>query len=235
MTEDRLLALALGTTDESAGTAVATACHLRACGRCQSRFSALTTLLATMPKVADAGFEAVFTPQRLQAQRARIGHRLARLVGKVEPARVLAFPFFGRPLGRLDIRPSRWLAAAAAAGLLLGVITGRLLPYRQAATQTTTTISAAVVDAATPSAPALDSLAGTIDMLDMTGTVALPAPDDDSQTETSPLTLAEFAQLMAEEGVLGNLDLALASYQVAELESIDALTPRVRDLSSNIR
>ena len=40
---------------------------------------------------------------------------------------------------------------------------------------------------------------------------------------------------MADEGFLSNLDLALTSYQVSELESIDALTPRVRDLSINIR
>ena len=40
---------------------------------------------------------------------------------------------------------------------------------------------------------------------------------------------------MEEEEFLGNLELALASFQVSELESIDALTPRVRDLSINIR
>ena len=55
------------------------------------------------------------------------------------------------------------------------------------------------------------------------------------QTQASPLTLVEFAQLMEEEGFLSNLDLALTSYQVSELESIDALTPRVRDLAINIR
>ena len=235
LTDDRLLALALDTTNESMRSSAATACHLRVCRRCESRFSALTTLLATMPHVANAGFEDVFTPQRLQAQRARIGHRLARLVGTVEPARVLAFPFFGRPFERLDFGRGRWLAAAAAAGLLLGVITGQLLHFRPAATQTTTTGSAAVVDATAPSAAALDSSAVTLDMLDMTGTVALPAPHDDGQTQGSPLTLAEFAQLIEEEGFLGNLDLALASYQVSELESIDALTPRVRDFSSQLR
>ena len=241
LTEDRLLALALGTPNESARTAAATACHLRACRWCESRLSALTTLLETIPEVTDAGFKDVFTPQRLQAQRARIGRRLARLVGTVEPARVLTSPFFGRPLRRLDFHPNRWLAAAAAAGLLLGVITGQLLDDRLTATQTETAVSAAVVDAAPQSGATLGSPAGTLDMLDMldtldmTGTVALPAPGDDSQAQAVPLTLAEFGQLLEEEGFLLSLDLALASYQVSELESIDALTPRVRDLSSNIR
>ena len=67
----------------------------------------------------------------------------------------------------------------------------------------------------------------------MTGTVALPAPNDSSQAQASPLTLAEFARLMAEEEGLGRLDLALASYQVSELESIDALTPHILDLSGD--
>ena len=227
LTDDRLLACVLGTTDASARTDAATADHLRRCGRCKGRFSALVTLLETMPDVADAGFQDVFTPQRLQTQRARIGHRLARLVGTVEPARVLAFPFFGQPLGRLD-RPGRWLAAAAAAGLLLGVITGQLLQYREGAIRTATAVSAA--DAVPPSAPAVDGPAG---VLDMTGTVALPAPNDSSQAQASPLTLAEFARLMAEEEGLGRLDLALASYQVSELESIDALTPHILDLSGD--
>jgi hypothetical protein len=40
---------------------------------------------------------------------------------------------------------------------------------------------------------------------------------------------------MADEEFLGSLDVALTSLQVAELESIDALTPRVRDLSVNLR
>ena len=228
LSEDRLLALALGTPDESTGPAVAAVHHLQTCGRCESRFSALTTLLETIPEVSDAGFADVFTPKRLQAQRARIGHRLAQLVGKIEPARVLAFPYSGQPLGQFHFRPGQWLVAAAAAGLLLGVTAGQLIHYHPVATQTATT---AEPDDTAQSA-AFHEPAGT---LDMTGTVALPPPDDDSRTQASPLTLAEFTQLMAEEGFLSDLDLALTSYQISELESIDALTPRVRDLSIDIR
>ena len=218
LSEHRLLALALA-PDESTRTAMAAACHLQSCGPCESRFSVLTALLEAMPEVANAGFEDVFTPQRLRAQRARIGHRLAQLVGTVEPARVLAFPFSGQPLRQFSARPGRWLAAAATAGLLLGVTAGQLIHYHPVATRTAT-------------AAALDEPAGTFDM---TGTVEFPPPNGDSQTQASPFTLVEFAELMAEEGFLSNLDLALTSYQVSQLESIDALTPRVRDLSINIR
>ena len=180
----------------------------------------LTALLEAMPEVANAGFEDAFTPQRLEAQRARIGHRLAQLVGTVEPARVLAFPFSPQPPRQFSNRPVRWLAAAAMAGMLLGVTAGQLIHYHPVATRTAT-------------AAALDEPAG---IFDMTGTVELlPPPDGGSQTHVAPLTLVEFSQLMSEEGFLSNLDLALTSYQVSELESIDALTPRVRDLSTNIR
>ena len=229
LSEDRLLALALGTPDASTRTAMAAADHLQTCGPCESRVSVLAALLEAMPEVANAGFEDAFTPQRLEAQRTRIGHRLAQLVGTVEPARVLAFPFSPRPPRQFSDRPGRWLAAAAAAGLLLGVTAGQLIHFYPIATRTA--IAADTTDDATRSAP-FDAPAGTFDM---TGTVELPPADGGSQTQASPLTLVEFAQLMEEEGFLSNLDLALTSYQVSELESIDALTPRVRDLAINIR
>ena len=40
---------------------------------------------------------------------------------------------------------------------------------------------------------------------------------------------------MAQEEFLGELDLSLTSFQGSALESIDALTPHVRDRSVNIR
>lgn len=220
LSEDRLLALALGTPDKSTRTAMLVASHLQTCGPCGHRFRMLTALLKAIPKEADAGFRDVFTPQRLQAQRARIEHRLAHLVGAVEPARVLAFPFSCQPLRQFDIGPGRWIAAAAAIGLLLGVTAGQLIHYHPVATGT---------------AIAADTTADAARTFDMTGTVELPPVDVDSQTQAAELTLVEFGQLMEEEGFLSTLDFALTSYQVSELESIDALTPRVRDLSINIR
>ena len=222
LSEDRLLALVLGTPDKSTRTAMLAASHLQTCGPCEHRFRMLTALLKAIPKEADAGFSDVFTPQRLQAQRARIGHRLAHLVGAVEPARVLAFPFSCQPLRQFDIGPGRWIAAAAAIGLLLGVTAGQLIHYHPVATGTAI--------AADTTADAARSAA-----FDMTGTVELPPVDVDSQTQAAEFTLVEFGQLMEEEGFLSTLDFAVTSYQVSELESIDALTPRVHDLSINIR
>lgn len=222
LSEDRLLALVLGTPDKSTRTAMLAASHLQTCGPCGHRFRMLTALLKAIPKEADAGFRDVFTPQRLQTQRARIEHRLAHLVGAVEPARVLAFPFSCQPLRQFDIGPGRWIAAAAAIGLLLGVTAGQLIHYHPVATGTAI--------AADTTADAARSAA-----FDMTGTVELPPVDVDSQTQAAEFTLVEFGQLMEEEGFLSTLDFAVTSYQVSELESIDALTPRVHDLSINIR
>jgi len=226
--EDRLLALALGTTNAARKDAAA-ASHLRTCGPCEHRFNALSTLVTAMPEVADARFDEVFTPQRLQTQRARIASRLAQLVGRVEPARVLAFPFSRQTRRPFDVRPTRWLAAAAAAGVLLGVAAGQLVHYHPFETQSATAADPAD---APQSTAALNRPAGAFDL---TGTVEIPPPDGGTPTQASPLTLMEFAQLMAEEGFLTNLDLALTSHRISQLESIDALTPRVRDLPIDIQ
>ena len=66
----------------------------------------------------------------------------------------------------------------------------------------------------------------------MTGTIELPPLPGNY---TGPLTLDAFAQVMPDEAFLGSLDVALTSTQVSELVSIDALTPRVRDLAIDIR
>jgi len=219
LSDDRLLGCALGTTIEP--TDGAASLHLDDCERCANRFEELTGVLQRVSDVADAGFDAHFPPARLQVQRARIGHRLAQAVGAVNPARVIRFPFTGRPLRPLHVRRGWWLTAAATTGLLLGVTAGQLVHYHPGSAET-----------AASAAAGLDPMTGK---LDMTGTVELPPSDTDWDTETTGLTLSAFEQIMAEEEFLGSLDVALTSFQVSELKSIDALTPRVRDLSVNLR
>ena len=230
LSEDRLLALALSAADRSTQRARTGASHLETCEGCKSRFEALTTLLEALPEAADAGFEEVFPPQRLQAQRKRIEHRLAQLVGSVAPARVLAFPFSGRALRRLSFRSARWLAATTAAGVLLGIAAGQFIHLHPVESPSTTS-----ADTAGETVPLVAMAGGApAGSLDMTGTVALPPPYTGSQP-AAELTLVEFAQLMTEEGFLSALDLALTRHQISELESIDALTPRVSDLATSIR
>ena len=71
---------------------------------------------------AAADTDAVFTPGRLRAQQLQIAQRLEH-VGR--PARVISFPrpFASGPqhAARTSRGPSRWMAGAVAAGLVMGI------------------------------------------------------------------------------------------------------------------
>ena len=72
----------------------------------------------------EAEADEVFTPERLRAQQQQIARRIAH-VGR--PARVLSFPtrIVRRTIGASTGRTApRWIAAAAAAGLFIGVALG---------------------------------------------------------------------------------------------------------------
>ena len=98
--------------------------HLGACARCDARRVRLQMLLDDAAGTAAAEADAAFPPERLARQQARI---LTHLLHDGRPARVIAFPA-GHPHEPMvsRTRPStRWVAAAAVAGLVIGVIAGR--------------------------------------------------------------------------------------------------------------
>ncbi len=223
--EDRLLEAVLGAPD--GGAALSTARHIRRCGQCARRADDLRTFVETLADDAGASFDGAFPPVRLQAQRARIAHRLARTVGRVEPARILAFPFRRLPERRRD-RPGRWAAAATAVGLALGMAAGQLVPLHVRPTPA----PGAGATFATDPEPRGGTAVGAA--LDMTGTIELP-PASTGDAAPAPLSLSEFEQVMAEAALLDALDVATISLPVTELASIDALTPRVPDLAATIR
>jgi hypothetical protein len=82
-------------------------------------------LLDEVSDTATVAADAAFPPERLERQHSRI---LARLLREGRPARVIAFPA-GQTQPETGVsrtRPrSRWIAAAAVAGLVVGVIAGR--------------------------------------------------------------------------------------------------------------
>jgi hypothetical protein len=124
--DDRLIALYFGDTEAGAEQERAVRQHVHGCETCTWRF---TELVAPLERLrADAASEAaeIFTPARLDAQRAAIRERLE--LG-ARASRVIPFPASRPTLDRAVIaRPMfRWVAAAAAAGLLVGVSAGRLL------------------------------------------------------------------------------------------------------------
>jgi hypothetical protein len=224
--EDRLLEVVLGTTDTA--VAISTARHLRTCAGCARRAGELRRLLDTVADGAGAAFDEAFPPDRLQVQRARIDHRLDRVVGPVERARVLSFPSRRTPERRRDLRPSRWAVAATAAALGLGIVAGQLVHFNRGPATTANPGPSFGVVAEAPAG------SGVNPTLDMTGTIELP-PTSTADADRAPLSLSEFEQVMAEAALLDALDVATVSLPVTELASIDALTPRVPDLAAAVR
>ena len=98
--------------------------HLTDCESCGGRYSELVRVMDALRADGEAEADAIFTPERLRAQQQQIAKRLER-VGR--PARVISFPgqFVRRTLSGSTSRTApRWVAAAAAAGLFVGVALG---------------------------------------------------------------------------------------------------------------
>ena len=104
--------------------------HLADCAACGTRYAELAAFMDTLRRDGEADADAIFTPERLRVQQQQIARRIA-LVGR--PARILSFP--GRIVRRtIDASTSRsaprWVAAAAAAGLFVGVAVGASFQWR---------------------------------------------------------------------------------------------------------
>jgi hypothetical protein len=105
--------------------------HLAACPACEARYRDLVLWLDAAAFESEHQADAVFPAERLAHQRDRI---LRRLEAHGQRARVLPFPVpaVGSRTDSLRGRPAlRWVAAAAVAGLMIGLGTGRLLDLRR--------------------------------------------------------------------------------------------------------
>ena len=82
-------------------------------------------LMDEVSAVMKAEADALFTEERLARQRA---HILQRIEEETRPGRLISFPTAQPARPALRVRPGmRWVAAAAAAGLLIGVVAGHLV------------------------------------------------------------------------------------------------------------
>jgi hypothetical protein len=145
LTDDRLIDVCLDRAPSAAEQQ-----HLSGCDTCRQRHASLVRVLDDASGVASAEADVLFTEERLSRQRA---HILQRVEQESRHGQLITFPA-GKATspGRLRIRPaSRWIAAAAAAGLFIGMLAGhlahdftagRVLPNRAAATMPATTIQA---------------------------------------------------------------------------------------------
>ncbi len=99
--------------------------HLGACLDCDSRRTEMAHLLDETAQASAEDVEAAFPAERLARQQVAIMARAETVAG---PGRVIAFPA-GQPpsVGVISRTRSttRWVAAAAVAGLVVGVVAGR--------------------------------------------------------------------------------------------------------------
>jgi hypothetical protein len=126
--DDRLIALYFGDEQAGADERRAVRQHVHGCETCTWRYTELTAPLERLRQDAASESDEVFTAARLDAQRAKI---MARLDEAAHGSRVIPFPAYTARLDRSVVRRpmARWVAAAAAAGLLVGVMAGRLVEF----------------------------------------------------------------------------------------------------------
>ena len=180
--------------------------HLADCAQCGARYADLRRFMNGLRSDADAELDDVFPTEMFRAQQ---NHILRRLEHLTHPARVITFP--GHPPGQPAVPSAarvapRWLGAAAAAGLFVGLVAGT---FFYSSGRTNTTVSVAQISNASAAEPAL---AGT------------PAVVEQG-TDLNELN----------EQFLSELEIALERPHTPELVAIDDLTPHVRGIRAQLR
>jgi hypothetical protein len=176
--------------------------HLADCESCAARYRDMTAFMEELAEHADADTDAVFTKERLRAQQQDIVRRIEH-VGR--PARVISFP---RSLAGQRAHPapapyvrSRWIATAAAAGLFMGVALGVTFEWERQAASRSAVARALSANTVLPSRQVVVDAA----------TPVAPSVNDDV--------------------FLSDLEVALERPRFGgELQSLDALTPHVREI-----
>ena len=171
--------------------------HLATCETCRSRYDDLVRTLEEIREEAIAEADAVFTSERLGDQRDRI---LRRLEHAGHSAEVVMFPArrtHEETGWRAFASSRRWIAAAAAAGLVAGVLVGRFVDV---GSRPSSGIQAHVTTSAAPHVVAQPA-----------GVTIQPADDE----------------------LLVQIEDAVTSRRVVELQALDALTlPELREISA---
>ena len=158
--------------------------HLELCVECQGRRADLARLLTDVSQAVAAEADAAFPAERLTRQHARI---LQRLEHEGQPGRVIAFPA-GHAAEALALRTRpamRWIAGAAAAGLVIGVLAGHLAHDFSVIRPTRASQTAAAARPA-PDVPTLQAVATTISEDELLGQIDL-AIEGSGGTSLRPL------------------------------------------------
>jgi hypothetical protein len=124
LTDDQLIAMCVAGTG-----APATPGDVGGCATCESRRATLDALLRDVSNAATSEADRIFTPDRRARQHARILHRLGH---QGQLARVIAFPLGYGHRTSMPAKPvRRWVAGAAAAAFIVGVVAGHELRLGQ--------------------------------------------------------------------------------------------------------
>jgi hypothetical protein len=177
--------------------------HLSDCEGCSARYTELVAFMDGVRREGEVEADAIFTPDRLRAQQEQIARRIA-LVGR--PARILSFPgrIVRRTINASSARTApRWIAAAAAAGLFVGVAVGASYQFRWGLAPNRSAQTVLVSGAASPRAARLAPVA----------TRGAGQPD-----------------VAADDAFLSDLEIALDRPRTRELLAFDDFTPHVREI-----
>ena len=93
--------------------------HMAACDTCQARGRAVTELLDNITRATAAESDTLFGADLLARQHARIMGRVAQ---ECRSARIISFPAAPQAPVRPARGGTRWVAAAVAAGVILGIV-----------------------------------------------------------------------------------------------------------------
>jgi hypothetical protein len=179
--------------------------HLEACPACAARYANLSSFMNDLHVEADAEIDELFSDEHLQTVRRQIARRIENL-GHI--ARVISFPGRRSDWRRASVtieQRSRWIAAAAAAGLLVGVADGAYTAMVADGEPARITISAPTV-----SAPEVRPSVHEVDVV-------------------VPL------RVLDEDAFLEELEIAGGGLRARPLMPLDAFTPTVQEISAQLR
>jgi len=181
--------------------------HLADCETCGARYTELVGFLNHLRTEGDVESDAIFTADHLRQQQEQI---LRRIEHVNRSARVISFPGLGAAqngAGGGRVAP-RWLAAAAAAGLFVGVAVGGTIFQ-----------------------PGLHPSMPGMRVVGSQPSAARVAPVPAVRVSTPPVV----ADTFDDDAFLMELEFALERPHTQELQPFDALTPHVLEIDTESR
>ena len=195
--------------------------HMADCESCQKRYAELSMFMSDLRADADAQVDEAFSGDHLRAQQAHILRRIEHLG---HAARVISFPKH-QPMDALhgeSIRVApRWLAAAAAAGLVVGVGVGTVLQSPFAHRTQHAPATAALTRPATTSS-------GAAQPAEVQPAAAQPVPVDVAPDPA--LMSASAPGIDANDDFLQQFEFEVERPLTPELRALDDLTPHAREI-----